>query len=180
MTFASSRAVFAAVTIVFASHTLITNAAAPNNKTMRFEIRFMQGMIDHHAMAIEMAQLCEGRVIHHELLTTCQQIIEAQSREIETLQRWLADWYGITYSPQMSKQEQSQVAALASLSGAEFEIRFMEMMIQHHQMAIEMASDCVSRAYHKALVRLCERIIAAQSAEIEQFREWLCVWYNRC
>ena len=80
----------------------------------------------------------------------------------------------------MSRQEEAQLAELASLSGAEFEIRFMEMMVQRHQAAIQMASGCLDEACHKQLVRLCERIIAAQSAEIEQMREWLCAWYNRC
>ena len=110
----------------------------------------------------------------------CEQIIATQSREIEVMQSWLTDWYGISYEPQMSKQEQRELQALGGLSGAEFEIRFMEMMIEHHQAAIREASDCIERAYHRQLIRLCERIIAAQSAEIEQMRAWLCEWYGRC
>lgn len=155
-------------------------APAPERSAARYEIRFMEGMIDHHAMAVMMGELCLERAIHEELAAMCAQIVETQSQEIATMQSWLADWYGITYEPQMSRQEERQMAQLATLSGAEFEIAFMEMMIEHHQAAIREAADCVERAYHRPLVRLCERIIAAQAAEIEQMRQWLCEWYGRC
>lgn len=164
--------------VVAASAT--ADAPAPGRQTARYEISFMQNMIDHHAMAVEMAELCLTRAIHEELRTTCESIITTQSREIEQMQTWLSEWYGITYEPQMSKQEQRDMQRLASLSGAKFEIAFIEMMIEHHQAAVREASECVEEAYHRPLIRLCERIIAAQSAEIEQFRTWLCEWYGRC
>jgi uncharacterized protein (DUF305 family) len=69
---------------------------------------------------------------------------------------------------------------LASLSGAEFEIEFMQMMIKHHLAAIREASKCVERAYHDELRELCEDIITTQAAEIEQMRTWLCEWYGVC
>jgi uncharacterized protein (DUF305 family) len=169
-----------AALIVLSSLSAYANQPAPNRKTARYEIQFMQSMIDHHAMAVEMAELCLDRAIHEELRTTCESIIATQSQEIQQMQTWLSEWYGITYAPQMSKQEQRDLDRLASLSGAEFEIAFMEMMIEHHQTAIREASQCVEDAYHKPLIRLCEQIIAAQSAEIEQFRTWLCEWYGRC
>lgn len=131
-------------------------------------------------MAVEMGELCLERAVHEELASMCEQVVATQSREIEVMQSWLTDWYGMSYEPQISKQEQREMQALAQLSGAEFEVRFMEMMIEHHQAAIRDASDCVERAYHRQLIRLCERIIAAQSAQIEQMRAWLCEWYGRC
>ncbi len=35
-------------------------------------------------------------------------------------------------------------------------------------------------AYHPELIGLCESIIAAQSAEVEQMEMWLCEWYDHC
>lgn len=40
-------------------------------------------MIDHHQMAIEMAELCLTRAIHEELRATCENIIATQSAEQE-------------------------------------------------------------------------------------------------
>ena len=62
----------------------------------RYELRFMTEMIDHHAMAVEMGEMCLSRAVHPELLAMCQEIIAAQMQEIETMQAWLQDWYGVT------------------------------------------------------------------------------------
>ena len=156
------------------------NAAAPDRRTARFEIDFMKDMIDHHAMAVEMAEICLTKAVHEELRATCENIIAAQSAEIERMQTWLRDWYGISYEPRMTRGDQRTLGRLASLSGAEFEIEFMQMMIEHHERAIREAEDCLQRAAHRQLRRLCENIIETQSAEIEQLQTWLCEWYQIC
>ena len=153
---------------------------APNKATAKFEITFMEGMIDHHFMAVQMANICLQKAVHEELRTLCQNIANTQSQEIATMQSWLQDWYGISYQPQMKTGDMRVLEKLSSLSGAEFEIEFMQMMIEHHLAAIREASKCVERAYHEALRDLCEGIIVTQAAEIEQMRTWLCQWYGIC
>lgn len=158
----------------------LLNAAAPDRRAARFEIDFMTGMIDHHAMAIEMAEICLTKAIHEELRAMCENVIAVQSAETERLQRWLRDWYGVSYEPRMTRSDERMLASLASLSGAQFEIEFMQMLIEHHERAIREAEDCLQRAYHRQLRGLCENIIEAQSAEIEQLQTWLCEWYDLC
>lgn len=158
----------------------IASTAAPDRSTAKYEQQFMTSMIDHHQMAIEMAELCLDRAVHRQLVKTCESIIATQSAEVRQMQTWLQEWYGVSYAPQMKPREAREVEALASLTGEAFEIRFMEMMIQHHRAAVRDAEECVRTAYHPELVQLCENIIAAQTAEIEQFEQWLCQWYARC
>lgn len=153
---------------------------APTQQAAQFEVRFMELAIDHHFMGVMMAQLCEEKAIHEELREQCEQIEATQSREIEMLQSWLQDWYGITYEPQMSPGAEQQMERLASLSPEEFEIELMKMFIRHHWQIIVQAAQCTDKAYHGELVDLCEDIIAVQSAEIELFRTWLCDWYDLC
>lgn len=155
-------------------------SAAPDPAAANYEVKFMTGMIDHHQMAIEMARLCLTRAVHDELRQLCESIIAAQSREIRQMQGWLQDWYSLTYSPQMSGAARKDMQRLSAASGAEFEIMFMEMMIRHHEAAVKEAQTCLERAYHRQLLRLCESIIAAQSAEIALMEQWLCEWYGRC
>ena len=156
------------------------STAAPSPTAANYEQKFMTGMIDHHQMAVEMAQVCLSKAVHDELRQMCESIIAAQSREIQQMQRWLRDWYAVSYSPQMDNRAERDIARLSAASGAEFEIMFMEMMIQHHRAAVEEGETCLTRAYHRQLIRLCENIIATQSAEIAQMEEWLCQWYGRC
>jgi uncharacterized protein (DUF305 family) len=65
----------------------------------RAEVRFLQGMIDHHQMALDMSADCLAKASAAELKALCQNIISAQSAEIEQMQRWLSAWYGIAYVP---------------------------------------------------------------------------------
>lgn len=146
----------------------------------RFEIRFLQDMIDHHGMAVEMAMLCEGRVVHSELQQLCDRIRTSQQQEIVNMQSWLAGWYGLSHEPQMSAADQRMLEHLAGLHGAAFETAFMGMMIEHHGAAIEMARKALRRGYHRELVELARAIVATQSTEIRTMREWLCSWYQRC
>jgi uncharacterized protein (DUF305 family) len=51
-------------------------------------------------------------------------------------------------------------------------------MSDHHQMALDMANDCLANVEDSALLTLCNDIIEAQSAEIAQMQAWLLDWYN--
>lgn len=53
-------------------------------------------------MAVEMAEICVDKAVHEELRSLCKNINATQSQEIETMQTWLADWYSVSYEPQMA------------------------------------------------------------------------------
>ena len=110
----------------------------------------------------------------------CENIRTAQMAEIEQMQSWLQQWYDISHEPEMKPGDEKMMERLASLSGAEFEIAFMEMMITHHEKAIKEGRHCLEKAYHAELRSLCESIIRTQSGEIAQMQTWLCQWYDQC
>ena len=169
----------AALLLVVAPSTQ-ANQPAPNQGTAKFETRFLTGMIDHHHMAVMMAELCPGRTTHAELMQLCESIRMSQMEEIEMMQGWLRDWYGVNYEPEMKPSDQRMMQDMAMMSGEEFEIEFMEMMIEHHSKAIKEAQKCERRAFHSELQQLCHNIISTQSQEISQMQRWLCTWYGRC
>ncbi len=156
-----------------------TDAPASTVQTARFEIDFLQDMIDHHTMAVMMAETCVAKASHSELRDTCESIIESQSAQVDLMQGWLDDWYGISYEPQMSRGDMRAIDRLESLSGAEFEIAFMRSMIRHHWAALREARVCLDRAEHPDLLGLCEDIRTEQIGEIAQLQTWLEQWYDR-
>jgi uncharacterized protein (DUF305 family) len=156
------------------------NAPAPHRSQQVFEIRFMQDMIDHHAMALMTGMLCEERAVHEELRELCEMMVEMQAKEIEMMQTWLWDWYGIKHEPQMKPGHQRMIQKLAALDGAEFEIEFMRHMVRHHAGAVVAGLNCIDRAYHEPLIELCEEMVEMQLAEIYMLKEWLCEWYGIC
>lgn len=156
------------------------DAPAPTQATATFEVSFMQNMIDHHQMAIMMAEMCVAKAMHDQLRGLCQTIASTQMAEIDNMQSWLDDWYGIDYEPAMRPGHMAMMDRLAGLSGAAFEVAFMEMMIKHHTRAIRAAEKCLDKAYHGELLALCQDIVDTQRAEIAQLRTWLCEWYDEC
>lgn len=156
------------------------DSPAPDRGTARYEVDFLTGMIDHHAMAVHMSEMCVERAVHDELRTLCGQIIAAQSSEIELMQSWLQGWYGVSHEPSMPPGPMQQMERMGEMDPAEFEVEFMETMIRHHRQAVREAGGCVDRAVHGELAGLCENIIETQAAEIETMGTWLCEWYDRC
>ena len=59
----------------------------------------------------------------------------------------------------------------------EFDLMFIDMMIQHHQAAVAMAQVALDRAEHPELMQLAQTIIDTQQAEIDQLRTWRDAWY---
>ena len=153
------------------------DAPAEDQRTARYEVDFMTGMIDHHTMAIMMSEMCLEKAVHPELKGMCEEIIAAQEAEIEQMQTWLEDWYGVTYEPQMNM---NRMQRFERLEGADFEIAFMESMQRHHFRAVGEAEKCLERAEHDELLAMCDDIIEVQLAEIAQLQTWLCEWYDRC
>jgi len=160
--------------------TITADASAPTKKQARYEVDFLTGMIDHHSMAVMMAEMCIDRAVHPELEELCERIKTSQMEEIATMQSWLQNWYDISYQPQMKPGEEKSMEKLAALSGSEFEIEFMQMMIKHHEKAVREGMHCMNRAYHADLIELCENIVQTQTQEIMLMENWLCEWYSVC
>ncbi|MBN8621376.1 MAG: DUF305 domain-containing protein [Anaerolineae bacterium] len=163
------------------------------NRAGRAELRFLEGMIDHHQMALDMAADCLEKASSESVSELCQNIIAAQSAEIEMMQGWLLDWYNVDYQPVamrdmddamgghsghgmtgMPHQDPSMMmgmmAGLNRLEGVEYDVAWLEAMIDHHDDAIHMSERLLARVPgtvgHEALLTLAQQIIDDQSGEI--------------
>lgn len=65
---------------------------------------------------------------------------------------------------------------LATKTGSDYDKAFIEMMIQHHQGAIEMAKLSETRADRQEIKTLSQNIIAAQEKEIADMKQWQMDW----
>ncbi len=81
---------------------------------------------------------------------------------------------------QMKSHEDMTMAemttGLEGLTGDAFDKAFVEMMIVHHQGAVDMAKQIPGNAKHAELKKLGQDIIAAQTKEIEMMKGWLKSW----
>jgi uncharacterized protein (DUF305 family) len=130
-----------------------TRAASPNLSPA--DIAFMQGMIMHHAQAVEMTALIDARTDNKALRDFGRRISLSQSDEIKFMRQWLErrgqpvemKMYmpaGMNMAIPMMMPGMltpQQMAALRAASGKQFDRLFLTGMIQHHGGALTMVKD---------------------------------------
>jgi uncharacterized protein (DUF305 family) len=156
------------------------NTAAFNDA----DVTFAQGMIPHHRQAVEMAELAETRAQRPEVKQLAAQIKAAQDPEIQTMTGWLNEWgedvpedmegHGAMDSGDMPGMMSSEdMDKLEAAKGAAFDAGFLEMMIEHHQGAIEMAKTEQKDGEYADAKQLAATIEKTQAAEIATMRRLL-------
>src|SRR5436190_8646605 len=148
------------------------------------DVQFMQGMIMHHAQAVEMTALIMSHTENKDLRLLGARISHSQSEEIKFMKRWL-ETRGEPVSPampempgmDMSSQPMlmpgmltpKQMEALKEAKGKEFDRLFLEGMIQHHTGALIMVRDLFDTAgagQDAVLFNFATDIDSGQRAEI--------------
>ncbi len=161
-------------------------------KDAEFELRFIDGMILHHEGAIIMAEAALQNSQRAEMKQLANNIIAAQQGEIEQLQQWRHAWYPeasaepTMYDAQVErtiamsaeKQEVMQMDIDLGKADAEFDLRFIDSMIPHHEGALVMAEQALKNSDRTELQQLSEDILASQQVEIEQMTQWKKDWYG--
>ncbi|HKN83318.1 MAG TPA: DUF305 domain-containing protein [Pyrinomonadaceae bacterium] len=131
------------------------------------DVQFMQGMIMHHAQAVEMTALIDSHTTNKELRLLGARISRSQSDEIKFMKRWLAargepvstPMGPMSSMPDMPGMDMSshqmlmpgmltakQMAELRKAKGKEFDRLFLTGMIQHHNGALTMVKDLFANA----------------------------------
>ena len=153
------------------------------------DVRFMRGMIPHHAQALEMAALIPERTDHEGLRLLGRRIEISQRDEIAWMTRWLerrdetAPTVGAGHAhglgegdlmPGMLSRE--EMDALAAAAGSEFDRLFLEGMIKHHQGALMMVAELFGSpggGQETEISRFAADVDADQDMEILRMRDLL-------
>ena len=136
----------------------ITPAQAADLSKVQFtaaDVHFMQGMIGHHAQAVEMVAMIPSRTKDEAMLSLGMRIDVSQADEIKMMQGWLRtrgqdvpdphdmqmhmDMGMGTLMPGMLTK--AEMERLAASTGADFERLFLEGMIKHHAGALTMVEE---------------------------------------
>lgn len=158
-----------------------------------FDLRFLDAMVPHHEGAIVMAEAALQHSQRPEIRQLAEVIIAAQQVEIDQMQAWRQTWYPdasderVMYHAEMghtvlmTPEMEAAMRMSADLGGAdeEFDLRFINMMIPHHEGAVVMAEQVLERSDRPELQALAEAILATQQAEIDQMQAWRQTWYGQ-
>jgi uncharacterized protein (DUF305 family) len=150
------------------------------------DVTFMQGMIHHHAQALDMTQLLYTRTTREEMKLLAKRIDVSQTDEIRFMRRWLEDrgadapgphahhMPGATLMPGMLTTD--EMAKLAAAKGAEFDRLFLELMIKHHTGALLMVRELFAQrgaGQEAEIFAFATDVDADQQMEIDRMRTML-------
>ena len=150
------------------------------------DVRFMQGMISHHAQALEMTELLASRSEREQMHRLAQRIELSQEDEIQMMQEWLRsrgqrvteiDAHqvpGAVRMPGMLTDE--EMGQLGQAVAIEFDRLFLELMIKHHEGALTMVDNLLRQrgsAQDSQLFGFTSEITADQGIEIARMDSML-------
>ena len=164
---------------------VITQEQAAGAAAVRYtdaDVRFMQGMIGHHAQALEMAALLPSRTDREDMKLLARRIEVSQSDEIKMMQDWLkargqdlpGEHARHTLMPGMLTRE--EMARLAGAKGPAFDRLFLELMIKHHDGALTMVKELFASegaGQESEIFAFASDVDADQRMEIERMSAML-------
>ncbi len=160
------------------------------------DIEFMQGMIHHHAQAVEMTALIAERSSNAEIALLGERITKSQTDEMEFMKRWLSArgepaeaksakvshdhsghaGHGAAQPLMPGMLSEKQMADLRAAKAGEFDRLFLAGMIQHHEGALVMVADLFDTAgtgQDGELFNFATDVDTSQRAEIDIMRNML-------
>ena len=158
-----------------------------------FDLRFIDGMIPHHQGAVVMAKEAQQKSQRPEIKKLADDIITAQTKEISELETWRKQWYAkvgnkpMAYDAKGGKMMEMNTDQINGMmmsqnlgaKDAEFDLRFINAMIPHHEGAVTMAQNAATKSTRPEIKQLAQDIISSQQAEIKQMQEWKQAWYKK-
>ena len=159
---------------------------------------FSRDMSRHHLQAVEMANLALTSSSDAEVRRLAFDISATQTNQAGRMQGWLALWgLPLTSGETMAWMDdgamagmdhghegtdgavmpgmatEDELAELRSLTGTAFDVRFLQLMLRHHQGGLEMAQYGQRHAAEAAVRSLARSIAQSQTAETSTMAEML-------
>lgn len=169
------------------------SAASQVPTTDSVDAGFARDMIEHHGQGVLMAHFAEAQTDDDEISVMAYDINYTQTAQIGQMSGWLALWdlpeivpgprmtwmghahggaAGVTgLMPGMATQE--EIESLKSLRGKESDIRFLQLMIRHHQGGTAMMEYAATHAQNPVVRNFAGKMAASQANEVTVMTQML-------
>lgn len=152
--------------------------ATPNDASA--QVRFVREMIQHHSQAIDMAIRIRDRSADPDLRTVALDMTLAQQDQVGQMRGWMTQW-GVPWAGQAMTAEHARqmgmatsgdVESLSTLPVKDAEVKFLRLMIRHHEGALAMAKPMLNDT-RPEIRSLARNIQTTQSSEIALMKTFL-------
>lgn len=155
--------------------------SVPSAPVNAADVKYVQDMVVHHRQAIDMAVLAPTRARAAKVKAIASRIKDSQEPEIAYLVSWLQGegqkvpeaHHGAAHEGMAGMASPEEMAALKAASGEAFDRLFLDLMIKHHQGAVEMSTKVLIDGSQRAIQELANDVGAGQAAEIGRMRRIL-------
>ena len=153
-----------------------------NAASAPYDLQFIDTMTAHHQGALDMAKMIDGKTNNAEIIKFGKQIIADQEKEIAQMKDWREKWFAGKPAaknmemPGMMDSMKMDMSKLSAAKDKDFDLMFIEMMTSHHQGAVTMAKEALTKSEKPEIKTLAGNIIKAQEAEIKMMAEWKEKW----
>lgn len=146
------------------------------------DVAFVQQMIPHHTEAVNMAKLVPSRSTNPQVIDLAGRIEKGQDPEIQQMQGWLSSWNasmpgmntgtmpGMSDGSMPGMMSAGEMKQLEQATGTMFDQMWLDMMIKHHQGAVDMAKTELGKGASPEAKALAQKVIDAQQGEITEMR----------
>ena len=142
------------------------------------DIMFAQMMIPHHEQAVELSDLALEVSTSAEIRDLAKRIRDGQAPEIDIMHGWLdstgvgsmMEGHSMDGHGMSGMVSEKDFDTLQSLESPEFDQLFLELMIAHHEGALDMVG-MISESTNPEVSSLAEAIVEVQTSEIEEMKD---------
>jgi uncharacterized protein (DUF305 family) len=148
-----------------------------------FDLQFIDRMIPHHQGALMSSEHMISDSERPELRQLYEDIQKSQSEQIDQMQEWRREWFpdaeqasemmGDGQTGSMMGNGMMDGSMQRMMGGDALDTMFLKMMIPHHQTAVDMSDEALSKAEHPELRDLAQKIRDEQSSEIDLMQGYL-------
>lgn len=150
---------------VFTACDAMDGQSAPT--TPRSDVEFIDAMVPHHRMAVDMAEIELAGGDSPEVRMMAQKMKDAQEAEITKMQAIREELTGSGLVPEhLDHQATEDLEKLKAASGSALDRLFLEEMLPHHAGAIVMSHEALPYLERPDLRSMADKIILDQAKEI--------------
>lgn len=159
--------------------------ATPSESHNPADVSFLQNMIGHHAQAVIMSTLVDGDLEDDKVSSLASRISAEQEPEMAAMGRLLEGW-GTKPPPQAENPtfgmnsghghsmpgmaSRAELDELEDATGAEADRLYLDLMIAHHEGAIDMCTTLGEKGESVRTEEMCDDITVTQGKQILQMK----------
>jgi uncharacterized protein (DUF305 family) len=147
----------------------------PREPAADADLTFIDTMSRHHQDDVALARLAASEASRAELQEFASGLLANRERRVALMKEWRDQWYAgraAAVNSNLPGMSRMTTGPLEGLSGAAWDDKFLDMMLEHGKGGVTMAAGTLEKLSHPELKALCQQIADEGAKEVARMTEW--------